>query len=306
MTLDIKLIDHQETFTVGDLEQDHGPAHIIACDFYVSGAEDARRVVGGYEFGRVLNIDHHAPGRRMARQVSSTNLALKRMRRNVPLPEKSVVVISHTDCDSILSSGIMSGRLEPNPVFGIAAIAADHTGEPNEIADLLQGLDNLPKDRKPRDPLYFIDAVQRYMREGVKSLDSLAREGLAHRSQMREAARDAVLNGQIKVTEGLALGCMESKIDGELFYSLLPDAFAILLMYPRRDDASRWEAKIRLGAAAPRGSSLHHLGITELDRNFGGRWNAGSNTRNGGTSMGPEEYAFKLRQHLGRLGVKRK
>ena len=294
------MIGHQEIFTPGDLEI-HGPA-IIACDFYVSGAENAQRVVGGYDFGRVLNVDHHAPGRRMARHVSSTNLALKRLHRKGPPSKDSVVVISHTDCDSVLSSGIMSGHLDPDLAFGVAAIAADHTGEENELADLLQGIDDIPKDRKPRDPLYFIETVRQYLREGATSLDSLAKEGLDRRQEMREAARNAVANGDIELNQGLAAGRLASRVDGELFSPLLPHAHAILLVCPNRDDPCRWDAKLRLGPGAPAGSSLHQLGIREFDPNFGGRWNAGSNSRNGGTDIDPKTYASNVRQRLGHLG----
>jgi hypothetical protein len=298
MALEIKLIEHREPFTAEDLKVAHGTGDIIACDFYVSGAEDATWVPGGYEFDGLLNVDHHAPGKRMARHVSSTNLALRSMRRMGAPPKNSIVVISHTDCDSILSSGIMSGHLDPDPVFAAAAIAADHTGETNEIADLLQGLDDIPKDRRPRVPMYFINTVQRYVEDGMKSLDSLATEGLSRRLQMREAASDVVQNGDVKVTKGLAEVYLASRIDGELFIPLLPDAVAILFMCPRLDDSSRWDAKLRLGAAAPRGSSLHDLNINEFDPAFGGRWNAGSNTRNGGTSMDTRTYASNVRQRL--------
>ena len=65
----------------------------------------------------------------MYRFVSSANLAVEWVRaRHGPRPG-DLVVITHTDCDSVLSSGIVSGRLEPKPEYEAAAIAADHTGE---------------------------------------------------------------------------------------------------------------------------------------------------------------------------------
>jgi hypothetical protein len=302
MTLDIKLIDHQEVFNADDLKNVYAPASVIACDFYVSGAEKARRVAAGYDFNGLLNVDHHAPGRRMARRVSSTNLAIRHKRRNSQHPDNGIVIISHTDCDSVLSSGIMSGHLEPDDLFRTAAIAADHTGAKNDIADLLQGIDDLPKDRKPRDPLYFIHTLKKFMQGGVDSLDDLAREGWNRRQEMREAARRAVELGDVKIENGLAVHHSNSRIDGELFIPLLPDACLIVLIRPHKNDAPRRDVKIRLGSAAPKGVTLHQLGIREFDSNFGGRWNAGSNSRNKGTQIHPDTYVANVRQRLDRLG----
>lgn len=54
---------------------------LVVCDFYVEGIERGEEVVGGYQKGRILNVDHHAPTTRMQRRVSSTNLALSACRR---------------------------------------------------------------------------------------------------------------------------------------------------------------------------------------------------------------------------------
>ncbi len=304
MTLSICLVAHREIFTPDLLASLH-PAGVVACDFYVKGAEPAKRVTGGYRFGKVLNIDHHAPGAEMARQVSSTNLALERFRGRGPEPDDSLVVISHTDCDSVLSSGIMSGHLPPDDMFGDAAVAADHTGEPNDLADLLQGLDDCWDRQKPRDPLYFIDVARRFVSEGERSLDAAGQAALSDRRRKRLAAAAAVARGDVTVSNGLAFGLPTERLDGEFFPALLPDAVLIVLMTPRRADPSRWNTKIRLGPAAPAGSSLHQLGICEFDSAFGGRWNAGSNTRNLGTSTTPEEYKAELLKRLARLGTNR-
>lgn len=62
--------------------------------------------------------------------------------------DDAVLIIDHLDRDSILSSGILLGRLPPDPRLSEAAITADHTGAENDIADLLQGLDaELPGGR---------------------------------------------------------------------------------------------------------------------------------------------------------------
>ena len=55
-----------------------------------------------------------------------------------------------------------------------------------------------------------------------------------------------------------------------------------------------WETKIRLGLAAPDGSSLFALGVLTAEPTFGGRWNAGSTKRAGGSRVTPREAALRL------------
>ena len=54
--------------------------------------------------------------------------------------------------------------------------------------------------------------------------------------------------------------------------------------------------KVRLGAGAPQGMTLQGLGIETFDPAYGGRWNAGSNKRGGGTTLQPAQYAERLRE----------
>jgi len=89
---------------------------------------------------QLLCVDHHAPVPSMARRVSSANLALRYVRQCGVLPSEAVVLISHTDCDSVLAAGILRGILPPLDAFGEAVMAADHTGAPNDISDLLQSV----------------------------------------------------------------------------------------------------------------------------------------------------------------------
>jgi hypothetical protein len=63
--------EHLELLTEGD---------ICACDFYVEGIESATAVVGGYQRGRILNVDHHAPTREMARRISNGRAGGTQMR----------------------------------------------------------------------------------------------------------------------------------------------------------------------------------------------------------------------------------
>jgi hypothetical protein len=305
MTLPIRVVEHRDPFTFEWIEKQFaGP--LITCDFYISGAGAGDPVPGGYSRGRVVNVDHHADNKNMKRFVSSANLALERIAA-FGTPTDGTVIISHADCDSVLSSGIMSGELPPDPALGGAAIAADHTGEANAIADVLQELENirdaarLTAAEKERDLRYCYDVVRLLLQHEEDALDSRANAALAERRRKRADAAAFVDRGGMTMGGRLAYGTPSEKLDGEFFPALLPDAAVILLMTRREDNPSLWDAKVRLGMAAPDGLDLKQLGVSEVDPAFGGRWNAGANTRNGGTSIDPETYASELRKRLGRM-----
>ncbi|MEO5589924.1 MAG: hypothetical protein ABIS03_10090, partial [Gemmatimonadaceae bacterium] len=231
----------------------------MACDIYIEGAELGREVPGGYEIDGIVNIDHHAPGERMRRLVSSTNLAIEQIKETGPAQNGTLIVVSHTDCDSVLSSAIMAGELPPEPRFGQAAISADHTGVMNELADVLQSLEH-------RRDLYFSLRNLRKLLDG-QPLDRTAQPAYAARLEKREAAAAAVSNRQVALDGNLAFGVLDAKIDGELFPAHFPAA-AVILLISRRPRSDLWEARMRLGLTAPAGASLHQLGTERFDPAF--------------------------------------
>jgi len=294
-------IDLLPVFRAGNLDDLHAwypNGKILACDFYISGAELGTEVPGGYRLGdRVLNIDHHAPTARMARVVSSTNLALdwRAAHSNTPTEsrqaaDRAVVVINHTDCDSILSSGIASCRLEALPAYGRAALAADHTGEENDIADALQALE-------PWRDVELSFATLRAVESGA-ALPEQAREALGRWRHKRDCAAHYVAQGTVASDGLMAFGILDRETDGIFFPPLLPDAVLILLAVPRPNESNTWVMKLRLGARAPEGFTIHDLHMTDFDRAYGGRWNAGSNARAGGTTIPPARYAEEVRRRL--------
>jgi hypothetical protein len=196
------------------------------------------------------------------------------------------MLINHVDADSLLSSLIMAGILKPNEEFGQAAIAADHTGEENAIADLLQAIQIF------RDVDFSARNLELLLRG--EELDPKAAERLLVRLADREMAKEMVDSGAFEYAGSVAYTALERKIDAGFLPSLLPGAAVILTFSPMKDDPTKNEVKIRLGQAVPAGTSLHDLGITDFDPGFGGRWNAGSNKRGGGTELSPAEYAEKL------------
>ena len=71
----------------------------------------------------------------------------------------------------------------------------------------------------------------------------------------------------------------------------------IIIFSPRPHQTGVWNVKARLGIAAYTGLSVEKL-IKSIDANFGGRWNAGSNKRGGGSAIPPKEYAEAIMTNL--------
>lgn len=287
----IRLLPERSVVTPEELRAQVGFGALHVCDFHVVGIEEGVRVPGGFEREDIVNIDHHAPVEEMERIVSSTNLALERVNVVGVASEETEVVLHHTDCDSVLSAGIARGILMADDRFGAAAIAADHTGADDPIADLLQGLQGF------RDLRLSLSSLQKLL-EG-KPLTEKAEQALAIRRREREGARELVLSGKLRNQGGLAWARYDGALDTALLPSLVPDA--ALIMVTRKNRSGRWIMKLRLGLSAIPGSSLHRLGLHEFDPDFGGRWNAGSNRRAGGTTIDPAWYVRELKRRLPRL-----
>lgn len=259
----------------------------------MTGAETFEARPWGYEDGRLVNIDHHAPTARMRQRISSANLALQYVDENGVTGPQDTVVLNHTDCDSVLAAAIVRGDVEPLEMLGQAAIAADHTGEENAVADLLQALD------EERDYYYSLQNL-RLLLEG-KPLEARAQAALAGRHAKRRKAEELVRAGAFTVQNGMAWAEVDDTIDGELFPALLPQAVLIAMFSPREGEAGKWNARFRLGNAAPPGLSLAAI-ITAVDAGYSGRWNAGSNKRTGGGTLAPQEYAKVVMQRLEKMG----
>jgi hypothetical protein len=265
-----------------------GPA--VICDFCVDGFDESQTYAQQQDNGMIL-IDHHSDSPEMERNVSSTNLAIDYVNTYGAIPKDWQCIIHHTDCDSVLSSLIMRGILPPDDVYGEAAIDADHTGQANPIADLLQS-------SQARRDLAFSTEQLRHLVRG-EELDDWAFHKLQTRLDNRDKVRRMLEAGEFHKLGPVTYGVLREKMDSAFAPALLPDAALILLFIPMQDNPDKWEAKFRLGLAAPQGISLRKLGINELTKNdggFGGRWNAGSNRRGGGSSKSPREYADQISQ----------
>ena len=292
--------------TAADVEAEcPGRRPIQVCDFYVQGAEEGTEVTGGLQLGSIQNVDHHAPLACMERPVTSTMLAAEYLRARPAGGPAAWVVINHTDCDSVLSSAMMMGAIEPTDYLVAASVCADHTGEEHPVADLLQALDEARVgDRTEGQYLESLRNLKLLLNHSA--LEPAAVRALRKRSNDRARARRLVDEGNVPTDRWLAVVELDEEMDGSFFPPLLPDAAVIMLATRSGDDTGRWIVKLRLGKAAWPGLTLHTLPVSDWDSNYGGRWNAGGNKRgggeeplaSGGTSIEPEAYAEKLRERL--------
>ena len=193
---------------------------------------------------------------------------------------------------------MLLGLLPADPELVASSVAADHTGEEDAVADLLQALDEGRRDdRSPEQYLESVQAVEN-LRAG-RPLGEAATEALERRRMRRELALE--LKDRFEVRDGVAFTVTDHSIDSAFFPALVPEAAVVMVACPNVADPTRWTIKLRLGERAPRGLTLHALKITDWDPSFGGRWNAGSNGRGGGTDLAPADYAAKLRARLTKL-----
>ena len=267
---------------------------VVICDAPVEGVDEGEPSHFGHWRDNVLNIDHHGKG--FGRQISSTNLAISFVKRFRPIVDE-LLCVTHTDCDSVLSSAIMRGLIPADEeLFGKAAIAADHTGKANPIADLLQALD------EKRDLEFSLRNLEAYL-EG-RSIDPEAQEMLDKRLLDRERARIIADGFKSNASGRIHYAYIDKKIDAGFLPGLLPEAALIVVFNPLIDKATKQaipgvlEAKVRLGNAAPADLDLPKI-MKAVDSNFGGRWNAGSNGRYGGTELDPETYIKAIESIMG-------
>lgn len=269
--------------------------HIMTTDFTVSDVttREPIRSPGGVLLGfrfpetGILSIDHHFDDPEMRRPISSTNLAIQYIQEMPRLSSVSPVQVTHIDADSALAAAILAGYLQPEERYGEAAIAADHTGEENEIADLLMALDPI------RDVNLSLSALNRLLK-GEEQLVGV-QELVDRRKAQRERAQHIVERDVFeKRRGGLHIAYVNEPIPGEFLPALLPEAKVIataLLM-----NNGKWEVKVRAGMPFPEGRSLHELELP----GWGGRWNAGSTKRGGGIED-PESFLMHLEERLSEL-----
>lgn len=269
---------------------------IIVCDFPIEESGEGKNIVGGLQFGNIINIDHHHDLPEMKRHISSTNLAIEWVRENGIAPDNYPVVINHLDTDSFLSACIVRGFMAPEYIYGEAAIAADHTGEANEIADFFNPMDQIKKEGNEKFRYILFNWLIHLIGDPKVRISKQTRSLLAQVVKDRSESKEMVESGKFDKAGSVYWSVMDKGLDSSFFPALLPDATVIATFYPNKSEIGGYKTKLRLGNAAPDGFDLLQLEIGSFDPNFGGRWNAGSNSRGGGTRLQPEKYIELLGQ----------
>jgi hypothetical protein len=173
-------------------------------------------------------------------------------------------------------------------------VAADHTGEPDPIADLLQGLQrHRDVELSLRNLLVLLDD---------RPLEPTAAAALATRRAQRDEAIGMLERSQVRWTDPVAWIELGRATDLLFLAGRIPTAAVVLLFTPRGDGTERRNAEFRLGGAAPLGLTLHSLRLAEFDQGYGGRWNAGSNKRAGGTDLVSAAYAEEVARRVRAAG----
>jgi len=272
---------------------------VFACDFYVQGFEDGHIKDSGIYKNDIFNIDHHADVPSMRQMISSGTLAIRHVKTH-GIDNTAPIFINHTDADSILSSLIMAGVLPPDEaLFGTAVIAADHTGEQNSIADLLQALDIKRDYRLSTESLFSLLAAE--------PLDEEVYDALRTRYATRRQAQILALRDtQIVTFEHLAVIETDQKIAGEMFTQIFRDHLALLLV---ETIGNKTVCKVRLtGKGMAHSLNLHDIKLQEVLPGWGGRWNAGSNSRAGGCdlSFNARKIAQEIDSRLATLTLHKK
>ncbi|MCD4684804.1 MAG: hypothetical protein K8S97_02570, partial [Anaerolineae bacterium] len=193
----IALIEKRPHNTADALKRLFSNRRVCVCDFYVQGCEQVRleEATGALHYDDLLIIDHHAPLPYMMRRISSAVIANAYVRTHGPLGDDFVVVVNHTDADSVLAAVIMTGALPPEDEYAEAAVAADHTGAENVIADVLQALE--------------------YDRSLGGSIDVLFKV-VERRSAVRRELRALIDADQVQWVDGVACLILDKQIDAGL------------------------------------------------------------------------------------------
>ncbi len=287
MNLDsIKIVPPAHTVTEADLLKDlPGDAPIWAIDFYVHEIEkNGTKVCGGFATQNIVNIDHHAPCKEMAQQITSTDLALEYVLHNGYPDPLTRLAINHFDTDSTLAVLIASGLLPRIPFWSTIARAADHTGEPMIEASLLQALNPRAARSGDQAPLFYsAQNLARLFQGEPLSVDAQLKldaynERRAEATQiLKEGKRCSILaDGKV------AFIALDKDIESSFFLDEMkkshPDVAVIVIFAKGRSDNVPI-LKLRLIEENSAGYDLNDINPDFLPEGYGGRWNAGSSGR---------------------------
>ncbi|MFA5306986.1 MAG: hypothetical protein WC365_06075 [Candidatus Babeliales bacterium] len=284
----ITLLSLCKSIKIEDLQSQFPASTIYACDFYIEGIEKETSIIGGFRSKTIINIDHHAPIEDMANFTTSTSLAVAYVQSYGSARNDEKIVINHTDCDSILSSLVIAGILQPKEEYKYAALCADHTGEISEISEILQALE------KERDLELSSQALLYFVSTG-KIAQNVMPYISAYKA-CRERVRDFISNAYY--VDDIAVVQIDNKIQSLMLLPYFPQAKIIMAISPHSLYPEKTAISIIRGPMAPKNLYINTL---PLPQEFGGRWNMGSNKRSGGTSFPIDSYIKIIQEALKRF-----
>lgn len=282
----IRLVPEFQRATPSELRERSGVFQpLFGLDFLMEFPQRSERVEAdgillGFRYGDVASIDHHTPVPEMERIISTTPLAQLYTKTYGVIPADTKIIINHLDTDSVLSALIIAGLLpQDDPRWWDAARAADHTGEENVIADLLNGIEH------KRDMEFSLSCLYQFLKNGEISPEA------AIMMKERRDERELVLSlGNIELQDagnGIYYYCGEKMLRSEFFPVARPDGLAFVVASPSKFGVG-YDYKVRAGLRFPQGIALNRIGLP----GFGGRWNAGGTLRSKkAITIQPYEYA---------------
>ncbi len=293
-----------------DLLKESGNKRMIILDQKVKDIENlGTRAPYGYDISRdglnITVIDHHVSDPELS-ALSTGVLVLRYLHDHFTADKDTMVCITHKDCDSLLSSLMITGALPPLDIYGEAVMAADHTGQADAIADLLQAIEEGPKSGEilAKERLAF----------SIRELGALlSGNKLSEDSQRfyddRVSARE-VWKGRLKdfvqLENGTFYYIFNEKVLSdpcpEFVSVLLPEAKLILVFHNDTSNHDFLQLRVLRGIAGEDKFRVDdpNLIFPEV-AGFGGRSDAGSNRRGGVSIVNPVQVAEKIDANLGSL-----
>ncbi len=304
--------------------KERGIAELFVVDQKVAEIESrGERLPYGYRvssgYTHITVIDHHVADPYFER-LSTGNLVLEFFKYHPDgPPSEARILITHGDCDSVLSAGMLLKAIPPLPEFGEAVMSADHTFEANLIADLLQSIEGFPpigggtmalidegdcSKLTPSIELSFKSLGQ--LLQG-KKLDDCVSHAFEGRLSARSAWESRLHNGEIRwYPNGTVVSVIPGKLTQdpypEFLKILIPDVSLILVFHQVPEKDNFLQVRALTGNSIPGHLSLGDESIItqELVPKFGGRKDAGSNRRGGQSFEGdPWEVARIIDERIG-------
>lgn len=234
----------------------------------------------------LINLDHHSDHIQFEAAVSTAiQCNIFNQSRNRQNKSNELAILSHTDCDSILSLVALSNpnlHFQFKIAFAHAVISADHMGNENLIADVLQSIEKL------RDVNQSVEVLKSLLSgKSISDLPTDIQERYAVRKGQREIAQAMVQEGLFShAGSGVYFVESEKSIPTEIFPQYFNqagiNAKVILIGSKSPDYVGKYKIAVRAGLALPSEVSLLKISdeLSLRKFGFGGRNRAGNTGRN--------------------------